>query len=329
MTDPQTRVSEVLYDDSCVLESLAHSLAFESILEDHQVERTVTAYCDDLDIDAKELPPELNEQYSFPSQFLLSDFSATFTTLREDDGKPTWVMDANYNINAIPFSMVATPMETVFETESYTGNVMRYRFQPSMSQRFLFSLALSGLRVGKGFVEPDEWPERADLKLARNLRLLGESHGNYKDRLVSFLPALNPPSDRIKIKGAAREFAQSERGLLVTYTQQETPRISGETLLYRMAWYLGDEMLTEAVSHQAEATGGGAVLANRFSGRRPGDYLPDDLVVGSMTELEEPDEGVVFDAKSDPIEYARVNATIVQLIKRYMQFPRYASLETN
>jgi hypothetical protein len=265
-------------------------------------------------IDARSLPSEITEVHYFPGRFDLQHFGAELSEAY-GDGEHMWLFHTGYDIkNGNQYSLSAGHEQAELTTTNNEGGELRYSFNPDVAGRFLASLTITALGVGDAFVPQDiltrdgAWSKPATLRAL--LRLIGERNGEFVSRRVSLLT-----------------IDDDERGVLVTETQRETPSSSSVELKYRVASMIGYEMLTDATSNQHETMQSGVNDMHRTAYRQPGQFLPEELAISTLFDGNE-DEKKMFLPHTDPIEYARINAQVMNIISRRLAEPKYADLET-
>ncbi|HVX23734.1 MAG TPA: hypothetical protein VG992_00060 [Candidatus Saccharimonadales bacterium] len=304
-----------LYRDSGDLEALAHSQAFDMLTDDYAVERRTVARCGDLRMEADLIPPEMAEIHAFPGIFNVSGFSAELRSLpaSEDDQPADWLFSANYSINGEDYALSAQPDSTSLRTSSYAGSELVYRFDSTMASRFLSAMALQAVQVGTAFIRLDaDWrdPQAAPQHLDQLMHLLGESSGVYEGTRVAFLPV-----------------PEQDRGVLIRHMERETPRTSGMTVDYKMAWRIGGSLLCGLNSCQREVArhDGQEPMEIRYSERCHGRCEPEDLILDDLFGDDE--ESAVFNPTDNHLEYARVNTAIMRTLHYYLRQPRYAQAD--
>lgn len=201
-----------LTDASEIIESLAHSEAFEKVLIENLRERRDTLTFDSVRVNQNDMPPEMIESHGLPSVFDISDFESeiletpaippaeeTVDELQEPvdeleellaSQNPTnWLFTARYKVNGRPYSMTSSLDGTKLFTEGHDSETVVYDMPPSLATRVLSAIAVAVLvskdipaRQALPHLENDE-PE----KLRQLMHNIGNLHGKYvskKSRLV-------------------------------------------------------------------------------------------------------------------------------------------------
>lgn len=309
---PSTPFAEAVLSHSADFMMLGHSLAFEQVLLDNLVKREDKLTLDRLNVPRFLMSGEMVEAHDWPADFSIEGLEAVVTEQPEtDDCDEVWMFSASYKVNGQAYTMNATPDGVTSTFYDINGNPNTRTYRPGVGTSFLQTIARAIL-LEKGFLLshniPDDFRERPEA-----LRLIFKSIGNLAGEYSAILDA------------HVQDPEKPDKGLLVKFTEKESPSESEIDLDFSMLWRVGDEGTTIVRSNHQE--GNVDIEAGKywhvvFASRKPTSLGPEDLPFGMALEMiDEDEESAVklFMPIDSGLNYEIVNTSIVTMLYPYLE----------
>lgn len=312
--------AETVLEYSSVFEYLGHSKAFEQVLLDNLLERQDDLKIDNLSVPRWLVPTEIIESHNWPSVFNVEDLHASLISCpKTSDCEDAWSFTASYVANGQRYNMKANKNSVVSNFYDNHGGSHEHTFDPGTGMRFMKTIALGLLHEQGHELSADKKP-LATPENPEELRTLFKMMGNMKGEYT------------YKLKSYLKDKTGVIRGIIVDYTETESPTESGMNIDYTMIWKVGDEKSTEVSSHQQEvidSAESGQHLTVRYAERGPTEDRPEDLplVISVLTPNESTDSKSEFLPDGDNLGYETVNTSIMTTLVPYMR--PYIHLDQN
>ena len=311
---------ETVLEYSSVFEYLGHSKALEQVLLDNLLESQDDLKIDNLSVPHWLVPAEIIESHNWPSVFNVEDLHASLISCpKTSDCEDAWSFNASYVVNGQSYNMTANENSVVSNYYDNHGGSHKHTFDPGTGMRFMKTIAL-GLLHEQGHElsvekKPLATPENPE-ELRALFRMMGNMKGEYTYKLKSYI------EDKTGVI----------RGIIVDYTETESPTESGINIDYNMIWKVGDEKSTEVLSHQREvidSTELGQYLTVRYAERGPTEAEPEDLpfVISLLTPKEDTGSNSIFLPDGDNLSYETVNTSLMTTLVPYLR--PYMHLDQN
>lgn len=303
---------ETVLEYSSIFEFLGHSRAFEQVLLDNLLEREDKLEIDSVYIPRNLVPAEIIESHNWPSEFSVKNLKASLISCpTTSDCDETWSFTTSYEVNGQEYEMRANETSVISNFYDNNGGSHEHTFDPGTGMRFMKTIAL-GLLYEQGHELSDDktpliTPENPE-ELRTLFKMMGSMKGEYNYELSSY----------IKDKASAR------RGLIINYSETESPSESGLNIDYTMIWKVGDGKSTEVSSHQYELMDSaiaGQYWSFRYTERGPTESQPDDLPypLGELDANRQLIPKLVFKPVSGNLGYETANTSLMTIIVPYMR----------